>query len=366
MKHIDEYRDKEQVKVLVAAIQKAVTRPWHIMEICGGQTHAISRYRIEDMLPENVNLLHGPGCPVCVTPMEIIDHALEIAKRPEVIFTSFGDMMRVPGTDEDLLTVKAKGADVRMLYSSLDAVELAAKNPDREAVFFAVGFETTIPIHLTAVKEAQRRGLKNFSLLTSLFMVPPAIDAILSDPESKIDGFLTAGHVCAIMGNNDYYPLAERYHKPMIVSGFEPSDLLYGIYRCILQLEAGKADVENAYKRVVPEEGNPAIRALMDEMLEPFDQNWRGIGQIPLSGLRLKKEYNQYDAMVKFPQNKEGNVLINKINGLSLHCIAGDIMKGNKKTSDCPYFGTSCNPEHPVGAPMVSSEGVCAAYYNYR
>jgi len=364
MKYIDEYRDKEQVKVLTTAIHTAVTRPWHIMEICGGQTHAISRYRIEDMLPENIKLLHGPGCPVCVTPMEIIDHALEIAKCPEVIFTSFGDMMRVPGTDEDLLTVKAKGADVRMLYSSLDAVELAERNPEREVVFFAVGFETTIPIHLTALKEAQRRGLQNFSLITSLFMVPPAIDAILSDPDNKVDGFLTAGHVCAITGNKEYYPLVERYHKPMVVTGFEPIDLLYGIYRCILQLETGKAEVENSYKRVVAEEGNPALRILMNEMLEPFAQEWRGIGQIPASGLRLKTEYEQYDAIKKFPMNK--NALLSKMVGLSSACIAGDIMKGNKQASDCPYFGTSCNPDHPIGAPMVSTEGVCAAYYNYK
>jgi hydrogenase expression/formation protein HypD len=366
MKYIDEYRNREQVKVLAAAIQKAVTRSWHIMEICGGQTHAISRYRIEDMLPKEITLLHGPGCPVCVTPVKIIDHALEIAKRPEVIFTSFGDMMRVPGTDKDLLTVKAQGADVRMLYSSLDAVELAAKNPDKEVVFFAVGFETTIPVHLTAVKEAKRRKLKNFSLITSLFTVPPAIDAILSDAESKVDGFLTAGHVCAITGNNKYYDLAERYHRPMVVTGFEPIDLLYGIYRCILQLESGRAEVENAYKRIVLENGNPAVRRLMCEMLEPFDQEWRGIGQIPASGLRLNKLYETYDAVKKFPAKYRNKALINNQNDLPLQCIAGDIMKGNKQVSDCPYFGMSCRPETPVGAPMVSTEGVCAAYYNYK
>ncbi|MDR0825078.1 MAG: hydrogenase formation protein HypD [Prevotella sp.] len=366
MKYIDEYRDKEQVKVLVDAIQKIVTRSWHIMEICGGQTHAISRYRIEELLPQNITLLHGPGCPVCVTPMPIIDHALEIAKRPEVIFASFGDMMRVPGTSEDLLTVKARGADVRMLYSSLDAVELAEKNPDKEIVFFAVGFETTIPVHLTAVKEAERRRLNNFSLITSLFAVPPAIDAILSDAESKVDGFLTAGHVCAIMGNQEYYDLAKRYHRPMVVTGFEPLDLLYGIYRCVLQLESGKADVENAYKRVVLEDGNPMIRRLMNEMLEPFDQQWRGIGQIAGSGLQLRKKYEKYDAVKKFPLKNDVKVSLNKLNRLSLHCIAGEIMKGNKQVSDCPYFGTTCKPETPVGAPMVSTEGVCAAYYNYK
>ncbi|MFV0331058.1 MAG: hydrogenase formation protein HypD [Dysgonomonas sp.] len=366
MKYIDEYRDKEQVKVLVAAIQEAVTRPWHIMEICGGQTHAISRYRIEDMLPPEITLLHGPGCPVCVTPVAVIDHALEIAKRPEVIFTSFGDMMRVPGTNEDLLTVKAQGADVRMLYSSLDAVELAEKSPDKEIVFFAVGFETTIPVHLTAIKEAERKGLKNFSLITSLFTVPPAIDAILSDQESKVDGFLTAGHVCAVMGNSEYYDLAKRYHRPMVVTGFEPIDLLYGIYRCILQLESGKSEVENAYKRIVLEDGNPAVRHLMNEMLEPVDQEWRGIGYIQGSGLHLNEIYEMYDAAKKFPAKDGGKVSINNLNELSLQCIAGDIMKGNKQASDCPFFGTSCRPETPIGAPMVSTEGVCAAYYNYR
>lgn len=365
MKYIDEYRDKEQVYMLVKAIEKAVTRPWHIMEICGGQTHAISRYRIEDMLPRAITLLHGPGCPVCVTPVETIDYALEIAKRPDVIFTSFGDMMRVPGTNEDLLTVKAKGADVRMLYSPLDAVNLAEKNPDREVVFFAVGFETTIPVHLTAIKEARRRKLDNFSMITSLFTVPPAIDAILSDAESKVDGFLTAGHVCAVTGNKDYYPLAEKYHRPMVVTGFEPIDILYGIYRCVLQLENGRHEVENAYKRVVSEQGNPLAQQLMRDMLEPFDQDWRGIGIISGSGLQLKEEYKQYDARKKFPYNKPMEISASK-ERLYDYCIAGDIMKGNKQAADCPFFGTSCNPEHPVGAPMVSSEGVCAAYYNYR
>ncbi len=364
MKHLDEYRDREQVKMLVNAIRKTVTRSWSVMEICGGQTHSIARYRIEDMLPPEIKLLHGPGCPVCVTPIETIDLALDIARRPEVIFTSFGDMMRVPGTAEDLLSVKAKGADVRMLYSSLDAVELAEKNPDKEVVFFAVGFETTIPVHLTAVREAKRRGLANFSILTSFFTVPAAISTILSDPENKVDGFLTAGHVCAIMGNKDYYPLAEKYNRPMVVTGFEPIDLLYGIYRCILQLEAGTANVENAYKRIVPENGNPAFQKLMSEMLEPFSQEWRGIGQIPQSGLRLEADYAQYDAMKKFSSvDKVNNI---KVNAASLVCIAGDIMKGNKQAADCPYFGKDCNPEHPVGAPMVSSEGVCAAYYNYK
>lgn len=366
MKYIDEYRDREQVSMLVRAIQTTVKQPWHIMEICGGQTHAISRYRIEDMLPDEITLLHGPGCPVCVTPVDTIDHALGIAKRPEVIFTSFGDMMRVPGTSEDLLTTKAKGADIRMLYSPLDAVSLAEKNPDKKIVFFAVGFETTILVHLTAVKEAQRRNLDNFSLITSLFTVPAAIDAILSDTESRVNGFLTAGHVCAVTGNDDYYKLAEKYHKPMVVTGFEPIDILYGIYRCVVQLENGRAEVENAYKRIVSDKGNPMAQRLMAEMLEPFDQNWRGIGQIPHSGLRLKTEYEQYDAIKKFPKNEQSSTKLTPMDKQMVQCIAGDIMRGNKRAADCPYFGTACNPEHPVGAPMVSTEGVCAAYYNYR
>lgn len=362
MKYLDEYRDNGQVQTLVHAIRKTVTRPWHIMEICGGQTHAIARYRIEDMLPHGVKLLHGPGCPVCVTPMDIIDHALQIAWRREVIFTSFGDMMRVPGTGEDLLSVKAQGGDVRMLYSPMDAVDLAEKNPDREVVFFAVGFETTIPVHLMALKEAQRRNLKNFSLLTSLFTVPPAIHSILSDRDCRVDGFLAAGHVCAVMGYREYYPLAGCFGKPIVVTGFEPIDILYGIYRCLLQLENGEAKVENAYKRAVTEIGNLKARQQMNEMLEPFAQEWRGIGKIAQSGLRLRKEYEQYDAARRFPYMGDRAAG----NGLQIQCMAGDIMKGNKQAADCPCFGTFCSPEHPVGAPMVSTEGVCAAYYNYR
>lgn len=365
MKYIDEYRNNQRVQTLVQAIHKAVTRPWYIMEICGGQTHSISKYRIEEMLPSEIKLLHGPGCPVCVTPIEIIDHALEIAKRPDVIFTSFGDMMRVPGTKEDLLNVKAQGADVRMLYSTLDAVDLAEKNLDKEIVFFAVGFETTTPVHLMAVKEAQRRKLKNFSILTSLFTVPPAIEAILCQKDNKVDGFLTAGHVSAITGNEEYEQLASKYKHPMVVSGFEPVDLLYGIYHCVLQLEAGEYKVENAYKRAVPEQGNRIAKALMQEMLEPVGQEWRGIGVIPASGLKLNSQYEKFDATKKFPKcNKKYNNQIK--NNLSSMCIAGDIMKGNRQVADCPYFGTKCNPEHPVGAPMVSDEGVCAAYYRYR
>lgn len=365
MKYIDEYRDNDQAQILIRAIGKIVTRPWHIMEICGGQTHSIARYRIEEMLPKEITLLHGPGCPVCVTPVEIIDRALTIAKQPNTILTTFGDMMRVPGSKEDLLTAKAQGHDIRMLYSPLDAMQIAFENPDKEIVFFAVGFETTTPVHITALKEAERRNLKNFSLLTSLFTVPPAIDTIMSDAENSIDGFLTAGHVCAITGNEEYHRLAEKHHCPMVVTGFEPVDLLYGIYRCVLQLENGKAEGENAYKRAVNEKGNMAARNLMDEVLESTDQEWRGIGIIPASGMKIKKKYSFYDASQKFLFLTEKEFK-NKIPVPASACIAGDIMKGNKQAKDCPHFGTKCSPEHPIGAPMVSTEGVCAAYYNYK
>ncbi|SEF93286.1 hydrogenase formation protein HypD [Parabacteroides chinchillae] len=356
MKYADEYKDKQQVQALVHAIRKTVTRPWHIMEICGGQTYAIARYRLEEMLPPEIRLLHGPGCPVCVTPVETIDRALYIASQPNVILASFGDMMRVPGSKEDLLQIKAKGADIRMLYSPLDAVTLAAENPDKEVVFFAIGFETTTPIHLMALKEAIRRKLDNFSLLTSLFTVPPAIETILSDKDCKVDGFLTAGHVCAITGNSTYHRLSEQYKTPMVVTGFEPVDLLYGIYRCLCQLEAGIYKSENAYKRAVPEEGNLQARALMDEMLKPCDQEWRGIGIIPNSGRQLRQELKKYSSREKFRFHPK------EIRFPSA-CIAGEIMRGKKQPGDCPHFGTACHPEHPIGAPMVSSEGVCAAYY---
>lgn len=359
MKYVDEYRDNDQVQSLLRAIRQVTTKPWHLMEICGGQTHAIARYRLEEMLPEEIRLLHGPGCPVCVTPVALIDQALELAKQPNTILTSFGDMMRVPGTKEDLLQAKAHGADVRILYSPLDAVTLAEANPDKEVVFFAIGFETTAPIHMMALKEAERKRLPNFSLLTSLFTVPPAIEAILSDPECRVDGLLTAGHVCAITGNADYQKLTEKHKTPMVVTGFEPVDLLYAIYRCLLQLESGSYWVENAYKRAVPEEGNPAARALMEETLESCHQEWRGIGVIPGSGLQLKRKYARYSSREKFPFHPRETEI-------SSGCIAGDIMRGVKQPSDCAFFGKSCLPERPIGAPMVSSEGVCAAYYMYR
>lgn len=389
MKYVDEYRDNKQVQTLTDLIRRTVSRPWNLMEVCGGQTHAIARYRLEEMLPPEIKLLHGPGCPVCVTPAASIDHAIGLAFRPDVLFTTFGDMMRVPGSGEDLLHAKASGADVRMLYSPLDAVKLAEENPDKEVIFFAVGFETTAPVHLMALKEAIRKKLANFSLLTSLFTVPPAIEAILSDPGNCIQGFLTAGHVAAITGNGAYHRLADTYRTPMVVTGFEPVDLLYGIYRCLVQLERGEYRVENAYKRAVPETGNPAAQVLMDEMLEACDQEWRGIGCLPGSGLRLRPAYSRYDCRLKWPayesaapRPKQAETKAEKtIPTSSLiaprstsgetpempsDCIAGAIMRGHKQPADCPHFGKTCHPEHPLGAPMVSSEGVCAAYYKYR
>jgi len=398
MKHLDEYRDSAQVRSLAAAIRRAATRPWNIMELCGGQTHAIARYRLDEMAGDKITMLHGPGCPVCVTPAGCIDTALRIAREPGVILASFGDMLRVPGGrggpggETDLLRAKAAGADVRMLYSTLDAVEIAAQNPSCEVVFFAVGFETTAPVHLMALKAARARGLKNFSLLTALFTVPAAIDAILSQPDNRVDGLLAAGHVCAVTGFEDYHPLSQTYKRPIVITGFEPVDLLYGLYQCVLQLESGRAIAENAYKRVVAEKGNPGARALMSEILEPCDIEWRGIGVLPRSGLRLRAGWSEYDAAKKFarllatvaPENNppSGNTLNPHEVGTARRavrgglgetalpaapaCIAGEIMKGNKRVSDCPHFGTTCTPESPVGAPMVSDEGVCSAFYTYR
>lgn len=359
MKYIDEYRDPERVARLSEAIRENTKHSWNIMEICGGQTHSIAQYRLEEMLPEKIHLLHGPGCPVCVTPIEIIDRAIAIAKMDNVIFCSFGDMMRVPGSHEDLLQVKARGAEVRMLYSPLDALEIARQNPEKEVVFFAIGFETTAPIHLMALSEAIREDLSNFSLLTSLFCVPPAIEALLSDPICHIDGFLAAGHVCTITGNEDYRNLAKKFKTPMVVTGFEPADLLYGILCCVEQLEKGSYEMQNAYKRVVSDEGNIPAKRLMKEMLEPVDQEWRGIGHIPKSGLKLNDKYSAWDAAKRF------NPTYETLN-LSSSCIAGEIMRGLRQSADCPHFGKECNPDHPIGAPMVSAEGVCAAYFKYK
>jgi hydrogenase expression/formation protein HypD len=358
VKFVDEYRREEDAQAFVRAIRAKVTRPWILMEICGGQTHTLLRSGIDRMLPPEITLVHGPGCPVCVTPLTQIDRALAIASRPNVIFTSFGDMLRVPGSTTDLLTVKAKGGDVRMVYSPLDAVTLARQNPEKEVVFFAVGFETTAPANAMAVKHAKALGLSNFSVLASHVLVPPAMEAILSSPANRVQAFLLAGHVCAVMGWTEYEPLGARFHIPMVVTGFEPLDLLQGIHMAVDALEAGRFGVENQYVRTVSREGNPAARAVVNEVFETCDRAWRGIGVIPKSGYRLRPEYAAYDATLKF---EVGAITTEE----PKECIAGEIMQGLKRPGACAAFGTRCTPEHPLGAPMVSSEGACAAYWLY-
>jgi hydrogenase expression/formation protein HypD len=359
VRYLTEYRDPERVKRLADAIHAATTRPWWIMEICGGQTHAIIRFGLDELLPKHINLIHGPGCPVCVTPVEILDKAVAIAARPEVIFCSFGDMLRVPGTKKDLFTVKSEGGDVRAVYSPMDAVALAEKNPDREVVFFAVGFETTAPANAMAAAEAYRLGLKNFSLLVSHVLVPPAMRAVLSSPRNRVQGFLAAGHVCTITGMEEYAPLAEEFRVPIVITGFEPVDILQGVLMCVRQLEAGRHEVENQYARSVRPEGNPAALRQIAEIFERVARKWRGIGEIPASGLRLRERYAALDAERRF-----------EVSGItaeeSPECIAGEVLQGHRKPHDCLAFGIHCTPERPLGAPMVSSEGACAAYYRYR
>ena len=358
MKYLDEYRDPDAAKKYIDLIHRTITREWTIMEICGGQTHAIVKYGIDHLLPDRLNFVHGPGCPVCVTPQEMIDKAIAIAQEPNVIFTSFGDMMRVPGSHKDLLMVKSEGADVRMIYSPLDAVKLAAKHPDKEVVFFAVGFETTAPANAMAVYQAHTSGVHNFSILSSHVLVPPAMEAILSAPGNQVQGFLAAGHVCTVMGYNEYIPLAPRYKVPIVVTGFEPLDILQGTYMTLKQLEEGRYDVENQYARAVGREGNIPSQRLIKRIFQVTDRNWRGMGMIPDSGLSLRPEYAAYDAEKKFTVQIAEPVSHSE-------CIAGIILQGRKKPIDCPVFGTKCTPEHPLGAPMVSSEGACAAYYHY-
>ena len=359
MKYVDEYRDAKAVKALARAIRNAATRDWTLMEICGGQTHSIVKFGIDQLLPEHITLVHGPGCPVCVTPIALIDAAVHLASQPGRILCSFGDMLRVPGSEIDLLTAKANGGDVRMVYSPLNAVELARQNPDKEVVFFAVGFETTAPANAMAVVQAEALGLENFSLLSSHVCVPPAISAILSAPENRVQGFLAAGHVCTVMGTGEYHPLAEQFSVPIVVTGFEPVDILQGILECVKALEAGETVVKNAYARAVRPEGNPPAKAIMEKVFRRVDQDWRGIGSIPGSGLGLRAEYAPFDASRKFilPAGKAPE---------SSECISGLIMRGAKKPHECPAFGTRCTPDHPLGAPMVSSEGACSAYYRYR
>ena len=359
MKYLDEYRDGELAQKIAREVHRVTTRPWNIMEVCGGQTHAIVKFGIDELLPKSITLIHGPGCPVCVTPLEIIDQALEIAARPNVIFTSFGDMLRVPGSTTDLLSVKAKGGDVRIVYSPLDAVRLAEQNPVKEVVFFGVGFETTAPATAMAVYQAAHKQLKNFSLLTSHVLVPPAMVALLSSPNCRIQGFLAAGHVCTVMGFEEYFPVAAKYHVPIVVTGFEPLDILQGVLMVVQQLESGRAEVENQYARAVRREGNQPAQKLIREVFRVIPRKWRGVGEIAQSGLGLGEAYTAFDAGKKF--------------GVAEHhveepaeCISGLVLQGLKKPQECSAFGTNCTPEHPLGATMVSSEGACAAYYRYR
>ncbi len=359
MKYREEYRDPVAAHRYADAIRRMVTRPWKIMEVCGGQTHAIVRYGLDQLLPDEVTLIHGPGCPVCVTPVDYIDKAIEIAGRPGTILTSFGDMLRVPGSDTDLLSAKAAGGDVRVVYSPLDAVAIARLNPDKQVVFFAVGFETTAPANGMAAYQAKREGLTNFSLLASHVLVPPAMTAILDGPTNRIQGFLAAGHVCTVMGYDQYFPIAAHYHVPIVVTGFEPLDILEGVYMCVKQLEAGRGEVENQYARSVKRAGNAPAQHLMREVFQVVPRRWRGIGEIAESGLALSDAYRAYDAEARFGP-------VGAREERAGECIAGLVLCGEKKPIDCPAFGTRCTPEHPLGVTMVSSEGACAAYYRYR
>ena len=358
MKYLTEFRNGEVAQRMAGEIRAIVTCPWRIMEVCGGQTHSIIKNGIDQMLPACVQMVHGPGCPVCVTPLELIDKALAIAAQPGVVFCSFGDMLRVPGTEGDLFQVKGRGGDVRVVYSPLDAVDLAAKNPEKQVVFFGVGFETTAPANAMSVHVARRRGLRNFSLLVSHVLVPPAIEAILQSPGNQVQAFLLAGHVCSVMGYWQYPPLAARYRVPLVVTGFEPLDLLDGIRRAVVQLESGRYEVENAYGRVVTYDGNQPAQKLLAEVFEVTDRAWRGIGVIPQSGWRLSAAYREFDAEERF-----------QIQGIHTQeselCRSGDVLRGAIKPSECAAFGKECTPRHPLGATMVSSEGACAAYYNY-
>jgi hydrogenase expression/formation protein HypD len=358
VKYLDEYRDDRVARSLVDRISATVTRPWTLMEVCGGQTHTLIRQGIDQVLPPEIELVHGPGCPVCVTPVALIDRAVEIAKRPEAIVCSFGDMLRVPGTAEDLFMARAAGGDVRVVYSPLDALTIARDNPDRTVVFFAVGFETTAPANAMAVRQAHRLGIENFTLLVAHVLVPPAIAAILVSPGNRVQGFLAPGHVCAIQGWREYEPIARDFGVPLVVTGFEPVDLLEGIAMLVRQLEEGRHEVENQYVRAVVRDGNEAAQRVVGEVFETADRAWRGIGVIEKSGLRLRETYAHHDAEVRFPAAGDAPPASE-----SEICIAGDVLRGRAKPHDCPAFGTLCTPERPLGAPMVSSEGACAAYF---
>lgn len=359
MRYLDEFRDAGLVKQVLGRIHERTTQPWVIMEICGGQTHSIMQHGIHQLLPPQIELVHGPGCPVCVTSLELIDKALLIASRPDVIFCSFGDMLRVPGSFTDLLTVKSRGGQVKIVYSPIDAVKIAQTNPDKEVVFFAIGFETTAPVNAASLRYAKALGLKNFSLLVSQVTVPAAMHAILSSSQNRVQGFLAAGHVCAVMGYHEYFAIADKYKVPIVVTGFEPLDLLYGIQLTIEQLEAGKSLVQNAYARAVSERGNLAAQQMISDTFEICDRNWRGIGMIPHSGLKLKNDLAAYDAEFRFNVN---NITTRE----SELCLSGQVLQGIIKPFECPAFGRECTPETPLGATMVSSEGACAAYFRYR
>jgi hydrogenase expression/formation protein HypD len=363
VKFLSEYRDARAAEQLAQAIRAKITRPWTIMEICGGQTHTIVKSGLEDLLPREITLVHGPGCPVCVTPIELIDKAVAIAQRPEVIFCSFGDMLRVPGSSKSLFDAKAEGADVRIVYSPLDALKLARTNPERQVVFFAVGFETTAPANAMAAWQADHDGVENFSLLVSHVLVPPAMEALLSSPNCVVQGFLAAGHVCTVMGYEEYVPIAARYKVPIVVTGFEPLDLLEGILMTAAQLEEGRHEVENQYSRAVRREGNRPAQERIAEVFEISPREWRGLGEIPASGFQLRGRFQKFDANRRFafPGEPAGRETKKE----SPECIAGLILQGIKKPHQCPAFAVKCTPENPLGAPMVSSEGACAAYYHY-
>ena len=355
---LERYRDKQLVQQTLAEIRKVTTHPWAIMEICGGQTHAIMQYGLHELLPQEIELIHGPGCPVCVTSLELVDKAIAIASKENVIFTSYGDMLRVPGSSQDLFLVKASGADVRVVYSSLEALRIAEKNPDKEVVFFGIGFETTAPANAISVVKAKNQGIRNYSMLVSQVCVPPAMHAILGSPANRVQGFLAAGHVCAVMGYREYEPIAQQYRVPMAVTGFEPLDLTLGILETVRMLESGEVAVKNAYSRGVTRDGNLIAQKIIHDCFEPCDRNWRGIGMIPMSGWKLKDVYRDYDAELKFKvqdiHTKESEI-----------CISGQILQGLKKPFECPAFGKQCTPQNPLGATMVSSEGACSAYYHY-
>ncbi len=358
MKYLTEFRDPELAHAVLDEIHRTVTRPWVLMEICGGQTHSIMRYGLDQLLPDEIELVHGPGCPVCVTSLELIDQAQEIASQPGVIFTSYGDMLRVPGSSRDLFSVRASGGDIRVVYSPLDAIEIAQQNPGQQVVFFAIGFETTAPANAMSVIQAKALKLNNFSILVSHVRVPPAMYTILSSPHNRVQGFLAAGHVCTVMGYWEYPPLANKFGVPIVVTGFEPVDILRGILMTVNQLEEARADVENGYPRLVTYEGNRQAQAVINEVFLECDRKWRGIGEIPHSGWCLRPEFSQFNAINRFSveqiQPEESSI-----------CIAGQILQGLKKPHDCPAFGNQCTPEYPLGATMVSSEGACAAYYQY-